>query len=40
MMLFLLHMIGCFFAIAGNISEIFEYESWMVANGFEDDELI
>jgi hypothetical protein len=32
-MAFLLHMVGCFFAITGNISEGFGYESWIQANG-------
>lgn len=29
MMAFLLHMVGCLFAITGNISEGFGYKSWI-----------
>jgi len=35
-MLFLLHMVGCFFAIAANVSEAFEYQSWIQEFGLED----
>lgn len=32
---YLLHLLGCLFAITGNISEGFEYESWLQVNGFD-----
>ena len=39
MMLFLLHIVGSLFAIAGNVSEVFGYTSWLQKGGYSDMDL-
>ena len=40
LMCFLLHMVGCFFAVAANISEDFGLTSWVIENDLTESSII